>query len=222
VRQREAAAGSDRAQRRQRSLADRKHEIVTAAASVFDRDGYGSTSMDDIARTVGIAKPTLYHYFSSKDEILTSIHEEFIDLLLDRHDRRVSSAVPVQEMLLESMVDILELMETHRGHVRVFFENHRELPAQSRDSIRRKRDRYENAVADAIAANVAAGSFRAVDAHLAALAVFGMCNWAYQWYRPSGPYRPREIAVQFWDMLLRGLDCCHAAGDTTAVVSSSM
>src|SRR6516165_1267228 len=84
VRQREAAAGSDRAQRRQRSLADRKHEIVTAAASVFDRDGYGSTSMDDIARTVGIAKPTLYHYFSSKDEILTSIHEEFIDLLLDR------------------------------------------------------------------------------------------------------------------------------------------
>ncbi len=202
-----AVVRSDRAVRRQRSLDDRKREIVTAAATMFDREGYSNTSMDDIAKTVGIAKPTLYHYFRSKDEILASIHEEFIDLLLEQHDRRVTSALAPEQMLLESMVDILELMETHRGHVRVFFEHHRELPPESRAAIKIKRDRYEKAVEDSIRKNIAAGSFREIDSRVATLAVFGMCNWAYQWYRVGGSLRPREIAFQFWDIFMRGVNC---------------
>ena len=46
---------------------------------------------------------------------------------------------------------------------------------------------------------------RQTDRHLATLATFGMCNWAYQWYRPGGPLRSREIAYQFWSYLVYGL-----------------
>ena len=46
---------------------------------------------------------------------------------------------------------------------------------------------------------------RQTDAHLATLAMFGMCNWAYQWYRPGGSLRSREIAYQFWNYLIYGL-----------------
>jgi AcrR family transcriptional regulator len=187
------------------SLDDRKQEIVTAAAELFDRSGYASTSMDDIARTVGIAKPTLYHYFRSKDQILASIHEEFIDLLLEKDDRRRQAGLPPEQLLLESMTDILELMETHRGHVRVFFEHHRELPAQEQPHMREKRDRYEASIALSIERAVTLGTFREVDPGLSALAIFGMCNWAYQWYRSDGPLRPREIAYQFWDIFMRGV-----------------
>jgi AcrR family transcriptional regulator len=205
VTQPRTTASSDRRLRRQRSLDDRKQEIVNAAASMFDRNGYANTSMDDIARVVGIAKPTLYHYFHSKEEILTSIHEEFIDLLLEQHDRRAKSGLPPEQMLLGVMEDVMELMESHRGHVRVFFEHHRELPAESRAAIRIKRDRYENALQDTIAKAIGAGTIRDVNPRLATLGVFGMCNWAYQWYRSDGSMRPREIAFQFWDFLLRGL-----------------
>lgn len=194
-----------RTARRRMSLDDRRQEIVGAAAELFDRSGYTSTTMDDIGREVGIAKPTLYHYFRSKDQILGSIHEEFIDLLLEKDERRQRAGLPPEQLLLEVMVDILELMETHRGHVRVFFEHHRELPDEQQPHIRDKRDRYEDAVARAIEQGTAAGTFRAVDPRLAALALFGMCNWAYQWYQPSGPLRPREIAYQFWDVFVRGV-----------------
>ncbi|MFI5607311.1 TetR/AcrR family transcriptional regulator [Amycolatopsis sp. NPDC051903] len=191
--------------RRRLTLTERRQEIVTTAAELFDRSGYANATVDDLAQAVGIAKPTLYHYFGSKEEILASIHEEFIDLLLGRHRRRQQAQLPPEQQLLEVMTDVLELMETHRGHVRVFFEHHRELPAAERDSIRHKRDEYEAQVAELIERGSADGSFRAVDPRLGALAVFGMCNWAYQWYRSDGSLEPRQIAYQFWDMFLRGI-----------------
>ena len=107
--------------------------------------------------------------------------------------------------VLEAMADILELMETHRGHVRVFFEHHRELPPEARGPVRVKRDHYEQIVEGLIGEGMELGVFRRTDPHLATLATFGMCNWAYQWYRPGGSMRSREIAYQFWNYLVYGL-----------------
>jgi AcrR family transcriptional regulator len=194
-----------RAERRNMSSGQRHKQIISVAAMLFDKNGFAHTTMDDIAHEIGIAKPTLYHYFSSKDEILHAIHEEFIDLLLARHDLRAGSGLGSEQLLLEAMADILELMETHGGHVRVFFEHHRELPPDARVTILEKRNRYEQIIKDLYAEGIRRGVFREVDIGLATLATFGMCNWAYQWYRPGGKFRPREIAYQFWNFIVFGL-----------------
>lgn len=184
----------------------RRRQIVDEAARLFDERGYHATSMEDIAATVGVRKPTLYHYFSSKDEILRSIHEEFIELLLERQERRARTPLPAVQMLLEMMADILELMETHRGHVRVFFEHHRELAAPAHAEIAAKRGRYEAMAGELIERGIQEGALRPdVDVRLVTLAMFGMCNWAYQWYRPSGPLGTREVASVFWDALVHGI-----------------
>jgi AcrR family transcriptional regulator len=195
-----------RAARRKMTAEERTHQIVTTAASLFDQAGYSITTMDDIALAVGVAKPTLYHYFDSKDRILAAIHEEFIDLLISRHDERATAGLMPAQLLLEVMADILELMETHRGHVRVFFNHHRELPEEVQATMRAKRDAYEQMVENLYVEGMAAGTFRKADAKLASLATFGMCNWAYQWFRPGGPMRTREIAYQFWGFLVHGLE----------------
>lgn len=183
----------------------RQQEIVKVAAELFDESTFANVRMDDVAQRIGIAKATLYHYFSSKEQILHAIHDEFIDLLLAQHRNRADTWLRPEQLLLESMVDILELMQTHRGHVRVFFEHHRELAPDARRTVRAKRDEYEALIVDLITECVQRGTFRPVDAHLATLGVFGMCNWAYQWYRTSGVIRPREIAHSFWNYLVFGL-----------------
>jgi AcrR family transcriptional regulator len=179
--------------------------VVAASAELFDRSGFSSVTMEDIAAEIGVAKASLYHYFTSKDDILVSIHEEFIDLLHERHRERLQIGFGPEQLLLEIMADILELMETHHGHVRVFFEHHRELPVEARRRIRVKREDYETAVTEIIRRGVNEQVFRPCDPHLAALAVFGMCNWAYQWLRPNGDLRPRQIAYQFYGYLIQGL-----------------
>jgi len=181
----------------------KRREVVAQAAELFDRAGYHTTNVAELASAVGLSKPTLYHYFSSKDEILFWIHEEFIDLLVEK--QRARADLPPDEALLGAMADVLELMRTHRGHVRVFFEHHRELAVADRDTIHRKRNVYRDLVEDAVRRGIATGAFRDVDPRLTTLAVFGMCNWAYQWYSSDGELTTREIAERFADLLFDGL-----------------
>ena len=152
------------------------------------------------------AKPTLYHYFRSKEEILRSIHEEFIQLLTEKYLQRVSTGAEPEELALGAMKDILSLMVTHRGYVRVFFEHHRELPPDAKRYVTAQRDAYESLVQSAIGAGQARGHFtRNADAKLVTLALFGMCNWAYQWFDVRGRYTADEIAETYWRLLLNGI-----------------
>lgn len=187
------------------SAADGKRRaIVASAAELFDREGFGNVGVGRIAEAVGLAKPTLYHYVSSKDELLTWIHEEFIDQLLTARASR-PEVLPAAAELRAVIGDILGLMESHRGHVRVFFEHHRELPEDARARVREKRDTYQRHVEETIRRGIAAGELREVDPRLTSFALFGMCNWAYQWFSVEGALPASAIADLFAELLLHGL-----------------
>jgi AcrR family transcriptional regulator len=51
----------------------RRAEIVTVAARTFAEQGYSNVGMRDIAGALGIRSASLYHHFSSKEEILYAI-----------------------------------------------------------------------------------------------------------------------------------------------------
>jgi AcrR family transcriptional regulator len=50
----------------------RQEEIVRAASKRFSRHGFSKTTIEEIARDVRIGKPTIYHYFKSKDDLFYS------------------------------------------------------------------------------------------------------------------------------------------------------
>jgi AcrR family transcriptional regulator len=183
----------------------KRNQVVEKAAELFDAAGYHSTGVADIAAAAGISKPTLYHYFAGKDEILFWIHEEFINLLIEQAESRAGKIESAGAELGRVIQDVLELMETHRGHVRVFFEHHRELAPKQQKTIKAKRDQYQAIVQEIIERGIKSGEFRKIDARLATLAVFGSCNWAYQWFRADGTRTPKEIATVFADLFARGL-----------------
>lgn len=57
---------------------DTRHNILTAAATLFARDGYDKVSMRDIACAVGIRAPALYNHFPDKEHLyLESIAHSF-------------------------------------------------------------------------------------------------------------------------------------------------
>ena len=51
---------------------ERQEEIIRSAAKRFSRHGFNKTTLEEIARDVRIGKPTIYHYFKSKDELFYS------------------------------------------------------------------------------------------------------------------------------------------------------
>jgi len=51
----------------------RRGQIVRAAAAVLGRQGYGETSLKDVAREAGVAPGLLHYYFESKQELLLEV-----------------------------------------------------------------------------------------------------------------------------------------------------
>lgn len=56
-----------------KSAEERKNEILDVAEELFAEKGYDNASTNDIIAKIGIARGTLYHHFSSKEEILDAI-----------------------------------------------------------------------------------------------------------------------------------------------------
>lgn len=183
----------------------RREEIISAAADLFGRVGYHQTSMEDIAAAVGISKPTLYHYTKSKAEIVGWIHDKIADRMLGKLERAIADGVAPHRRLWHVIHETLSVMETEPGHLNVFFEHYRNLDAASRRVAARKRDKYYRLVVASIEEGVAAGTLRTQDAELTALALFGMTNWAYQWFRPGGGRSSEQVADHFWELFVNGL-----------------
>src|SRR3954452_7860730 len=70
--------------RRLRETTDRRGELLEAAVRVFARKGFHGSRVGDIAEEAGVAHGLLYHYFSSKDEVLETIFREHWSKVLDR------------------------------------------------------------------------------------------------------------------------------------------
>ena len=102
------------------------------------------------------------------------------------------------------MTDLVTLQETHPGHLKIFFEHYRELPEPVRTTIADKREHYRQLLIQTLRDGVTAGDFRGIDPEFTAMAVLGMCNWTYQWFRPGGTLTAEQIAERFWSMLSGG------------------
>ena len=58
-----------------------KNSIIEVAASIFSRFGYRKTTMDDIAKAIGMGKSSLYYYFENKEAIFEAVVIHEADLL---------------------------------------------------------------------------------------------------------------------------------------------
>jgi AcrR family transcriptional regulator len=181
--------------------------VIAIAAKLFDQQGYFNTSMNDVAKAVQLAKPSLYHYFpEGKAEILFLIHEEFLAALVAAHAAREQESLSASERLYGMMSDIIGVVESLRSHVRVFFEYYRELPTEQLDVVQANARRYRGIMEKIIADGVKSGEFTAnADVRATTLAILGMCNWLYQWYRGDDRLSAQAIADNFFALVMNGL-----------------
>ena len=63
-------------------VVDKRRVILAAAIRVFARQGFHTCRVSDIADEAGVAYGLVYHYFSSKEEILNTLFLERWDIML--------------------------------------------------------------------------------------------------------------------------------------------
>ena len=180
-------------------------EIFTEAVRIFREKGYHATSVQDIADAVGLQKGSLYHYISSKEELLFKIFERSTGALTQELETIVASSDPPTEQLCHAIQAHLTALCEHLDIYSVYLSERRVLSGRTHSRVRSEGERHARLLEHIIQQGVAAKDFRAVDSKMTAHAILGMCNWLYQWYSPAGRLKPDEIAKIFSDLVVDGL-----------------
>lgn len=148
---------------------------------------------------------SLYHYISSKDELLWAILNRALDLLDARVRPVLEADTPPTRRLADAIREHLNVAADHADELALIQIELRALNRDQRDRIVARRDAYERLWRDAIEAGIADGSLRHVDVRLAGIGILSACNWFTQWYRPDGPMSADQVADAFTELFLGGL-----------------
>jgi AcrR family transcriptional regulator len=188
-------------------LNNRSEEVYAAALRLFKQKGYHATSMQDIAAAVGLYKGSLYHYIGGKEDLLVRVFEHAMGSLLADVERIVrDSSLPPREQLRLLIQAHVGAVASNLDALTVYLHEFRALAGESLLLVRSQRERYRELVSMVVERGVQLGEFATPDVGIATLGLLGMCNWIVQWYRPGGRLSPGEIAENFSDLLLRGLE----------------
>lgn len=182
-----------------------RDEILEAAALIFGKKGYHATSMQDIADAVDLQKASLYHHFSSKQEILLALLDWALDILIERTREVILLPLAPDMKLRLAMISYLQTIEDYQSLSMVLSLEHRSLEEDQRQQHIQRRDQFEGLWRQIIAEGVEAGMFNPMDLSLAGKGVLGVLNWAATWYHRGGIYSAEEIAEQYARLFLEGL-----------------
>ena len=128
-----------------RLVLDTKENIVKTALGLFLRKGYEKTSLNDIAREVGISKPAIYHYFKNKDELIHEVLTLFFREMGEWSKRRFESCKTLKALLkaffqsLKSFKEVADVLLGERRQKTPYSFLELFLSASRKDPTIRKR-----------------------------------------------------------------------------------
>ena len=184
----------------------RTQDIIDTAAEIFHEQGYSETSVHDIAEAVGILKGSLYYYIRSKEDLLFQVLSDVHDAFKGIVERTRAIEGPAVERLRYYIREHVILNTQNVTKMAVFYHDYRALSEKPLAEIVERRRFYEDYLRDLIAEAQAEGSVnRDLEPKLAAFTLFGMMNWVYHWYQPTGAWTPAQIGDQVASMAIDGL-----------------
>jgi len=203
---RQSAAASPWAGRRRprEARALKREAVILAAARAFRERGYHNTSLDDLAASLKVTKPTLYLYVPNKEAILFECFRAGLDPLLQTLDECERASGPARERLFAFIRGYATAIVGDFGWCMLRAEDQHLGTAMSR-RIKLLKAGIDKRMRALIEAGVADGSIRDCDPKMTAFALAGALNWMGHWYREDATLKPREIAERFIDFFNRGL-----------------
>jgi len=182
----------------------KRDAVILAAARAFQARGYHNTSLDDLASSLKVTKPTLYLYVPNKEAILFECFRAGLAQIQASLDDAERANGPARERLFAFIRGYAEAIVGDFGWCMLRAEDQHLGAAMSR-KIKLLKAGIDKRMRALIEAGIADGSIRRCDARMTAFALAGALNWMGHWYREDATLKPHEIADRFIDIFNHGL-----------------
>jgi len=181
--------------------------VFATSAALIAEKGFGATSMRDVSQALGVSLAGLYHYFSSKEDLLFQIQFRTFAELLEQQEANAAAPGTPEERLRRLVIGHLAFFTEHPNELKVCTYELESLRGDRYEKTEAIRRRYYQLMSKAIAdLRAPGGSAReSRESRHAALYVFGMLNWIFMWYDPSRYGSVEQIGQEMLDLILHGL-----------------
>jgi TetR/AcrR family transcriptional regulator, cholesterol catabolism regulator len=183
----------------------RLEEVLESAANIFFAKGFHATSIEDVARDVGMLKGSLYYYIKSKDDLLFRLllaGIEDSDAFIAQHIDPSGEPVAQLERAIRAQIDYII---DNRVPFGLFLHEFDSLSGKRQHKLIAVMSRYNNRFVDLVRKGQEEGKLIAGEPWIIVNGILGMCNWLYRWYDPeqgSGAERIKDVFVQ---MIFQGI-----------------
>lgn len=184
---------------RARQADRRREDLLAAGLRLFAERGFRATTIADLAAATGTAHGLVYHYFRSKNELLTAILERYSFLPRLRQVLAVSPDRPAPEVLTDIAVGFSRMLDERSDLLHLVVAESGSNPAVAR-SLSRVTDEALELLTVYLDARIAAGELRAHDPTVPARALF----WAII-TKHLGPTRDDGFETDLVAVLLDGI-----------------
>lgn len=152
--------------------------ILKAALGVFSQQGYGKTTIEDIAKAAGIGKGTVYEYFRSKDTLFFALYDHvrssFHETIYRDAERQKTAIAALETFITATLKAFNEWQEF--GFVLLDFWSEYRRSESASLHFREVYALSRKKVASFIQKGIRNGEFRKVDSLIAASAVIAVLD----------------------------------------------
>lgn len=165
-------------------MRDRRQEIIVRSREMFSQRSFYAVSMEDITRSLGMGKSTMYHYFSTKQDLWNAVIKDTIGGLYSFVMNQVIAEEPFEIQIYQLVSSILTYFEGNRDGFMLLLRERMDF--LDLEAIRRQfdgefwaeYDRFISHFRGMIVAGQNAGQFVFVDPSLILANIFGTINAA--------------------------------------------
>jgi TetR/AcrR family transcriptional regulator, cholesterol catabolism regulator len=185
----------------------RRDELLQLAATMFAERGMRATTVRDIADSAGILSGSLYHHFSSKEEMVDEVLRGFLDWLFARYEQIVETQPNPLERLKGLFMASFEAIATRHAAVVIYQDEAKHLSSQERFAYLDERNKEQRKMwADVLNQGIEEGYFRRdVDVDLVYRFIRDTTWVSVRWYQPGGPLTAEQVGRQYLAIVLGGI-----------------
>jgi len=192
---------------------DHRESILHTAAKLFARRPFHEVLMEEVAEQTGIAKGTVYRYFTNKDDLFGALSMRYLEMLADGISKTAESDAPPLKKMDAMVVRMVELIYEHNDFFQVMQRQESNLwvfrGTEFLSRRNRMRDHFVNVIADAEEQHLLHLPFPRTQA---ADMLLGMVRNLMRFSDPQPA--PRELARMVMQIFVHGLKCQNSQGCT--------
>lgn len=183
----------------------RKEAIIDSAADLFAAKGFLGSSVADLADACNSSKSLIYHYYSSKEDILHAVMTSHVEQLTAAAAEVAATGLePAARLALLSRT-FMRLYVGAAARQKVLLNDMAHLPPERRAEVVAGQRALITMVTNILAALHPPLAADAARGKAAAMLFFGMINWTHTWMKPGGALDADTIADMATAMALNGI-----------------